>query len=87
MRVVIDSSAWIAGIGSRKGFASQVIYYCYKSDKIEIFISSNILNEVQNNLIKKLKFQEKLAQKSGQIIRNLCDFEISISPKEEKGNN
>jgi len=31
MKLVIDSSVWIAGIGSSKGYASEVIFTSYKS--------------------------------------------------------
>lgn len=84
MKIVFDSSVWIAGIGSQKGFASESIYKCYANVEIEIFISSAILDEVTNNLEKKLKFSQDLAQKSRKIIRGLCDLELQINFLDEK---
>jgi len=76
MKIVIDSSVWIAGIGSRKGCASEIIFKSYKNAEIEIYISSQILAEVKKNLIEKLKFDAILANRAQKIVRNLCDYEI-----------
>src|SRR3990167_4779948 len=84
MKIVFDSSVWIAGIGSQTGFASEAIYNCYKNEKIEIFISERIMDEVEINLEKKLKFDKNLARNARRIIRNLCDFAIEIKSTEEK---
>jgi putative PIN family toxin of toxin-antitoxin system len=84
MKVVFDSSVWIAGIGSQTGFASDSIYSCCKSEKIEIFISSQILDEVEINLEKKLKFERTQARDARRVIENLCDFAIVIKLTEEK---
>lgn len=82
MKIIIDSSVWIAGIGSTKGYASEVIFKSYKSSKVEIFISNQILYEVLKNLIQKLKFDESSAHKARIIIGNLCDYEIGIGLSE-----
>jgi len=83
MKIVIDSSVWIAGIGSKTGYANQIIDASYKNVDIEIYISSHILDEVALNLEKKLKFDRSLAIHARQIVKNLCDFEIDINAKEE----
>lgn len=82
MRVVFDSSVWIAAVGSSKGYASQTTYESYLSSKIEIFISPIILDEISENLEKKFHFENELAQKYAQEARNLCNWEINISPQE-----
>jgi len=83
MKIVIDSSVWIAGIGSRTGFASEIIFKSYKNAETEIFISTQILDEIMLNLEKKLRFDRALSQRARRTIRNLCDFEIEISSQEE----
>lgn len=83
MRIVIDSSVWIAGIGSRTGFASEVISKSYKNIEIEIFISEKILDEIEINLIKKLKSEDLLAKRTRDTVRNLGDFEVEINSQEE----
>lgn len=80
--IVIDSSVWIAGIGSSKGFASDVIFKSYKNSEIEIFVSDQILDEISRNLIEKLKFDEDMAFKAKITVKNLCDYEIGISGKD-----
>lgn len=84
MKIVIDSSVWIAGIGSRTGFASEVIFKSYKNADIEIVISSKIMVETKRNLIGKLKFDDNLAEETERIINNLCDYKIEISAQEEQ---
>lgn len=84
MKIVIDSSVWIAGIGSKTGYASEVIYKCFTSTEIEIVISEQILAEVSSNLCKKLKFENNLANEAATIIKNLCDYSLTTSPAEEK---
>ncbi len=84
MKIVIDSSVWIAGIGSRTGFASQIIFKSYKSSQIEIFISNKILDEISINLEKKLKFDTSTSHRARQTVRNLCDFEVEVSSRDEK---
>lgn len=84
MKIVIDSSVWIAGIGSSKGYASEVIFKSYKSSSVEIYISNQILDEVATNLVQKLHFDENLAHRARTVIGNLCDWEIDISPTETK---
>ena len=84
MKIVIDSSVWIAGIGSRKGYASEIIFKSYKSSQIEIFISSKILEEITHNLERKLKFDHLSALRASKTVGNLCDFEMEISTEEEK---
>ncbi len=82
MKIIIDSSVWIAGIGSSRGYASEVIYSSYKKPSVEIFISDQILDEVTVNLVQKLRFDENLARKARMIIGNLCDWEVGIGPHE-----
>jgi len=84
MKVVIDSSVWIAGIGSKTGYASQAIYECFTSTDIELVISEQILEEVSSNLQKKLKFEINLAAEAVAIIKNLCDFSVSTTPAQVK---
>ena len=84
MKVVVDSSVWIAGVGSSKGFASQTIYCCFNSGDIEVVISTQILVEVAKNLQKKLKFDPPIADQAQKIIRGLCDFELEISPQDQR---
>lgn len=85
MRVVLDSSVWLAGIGSQKGFASETIYLCHTRGNIELFISDYILEEIQRNLIKKLDFNRNDASEAIKIIENLCSFKISpVSSEIEK---
>lgn len=84
MKIVIDSSVWIAGIGSKTGYASQAIYRCFTDSNIELIISDQILAEVLLNLQKKLKFDSKTASEATAIIKNLCDFSITITNTEEK---
>jgi len=84
MKIVIDSSVWIAAIGSQKGFASQIIFESCKKAEIEIFISNQILDEVALNLEKKLKFDKTLAQRARIVVKNLCDLEMEITPDEEE---
>lgn len=83
MRIVIDSSVWLAGIGSKTGFASDVILESYKKTDTEIYISSKILAEVKRNLIGKFKFDDNLAEESVRIIQNLCDSKLEISTRDE----
>ena len=82
MRVVIDSSVWIAGIGSSKGYASEVIFKSYKSSSVEIHISHKNLDEITKNLIQKLRFDENLAHRARNAIRDLCDYEIELGSAE-----
>lgn len=82
MKIVIDGSVWIAGIGSSSGCASQIIAMSYKSLGIEILITKHILDEVALNLEKKLKFDRTEAFLARQIIRNICDYEICITSDE-----
>lgn len=84
MKIIIDSSVWIAAIGSKKGYASEVVLKSYKNSQIEILISNKILDEVSRNLSKKLNFKTSLAWQAGKTIRNLCDFEVEIFQDEEK---
>lgn len=84
MKIIIDSSVWIAGIGSSKGFASEIIFKSYKNPEIEIFISGEILDEITRNLITKLKFDENFANRARRIVRNLCDYEVDVSLKDKK---
>lgn len=84
MRIVIDSSVWIAGIGSRTGFSSDVILKSYKNHDTEIYISSKILAEVKRNLIEKFKFDDNLTEEAEQIIQNLCDYKIETTDREEQ---
>lgn len=84
MKIVIDSSVWIAGIGSKTGYASQTIYECFTSANIELVISGQILQEVSSNLQKKLKFDNETAGEAITIIKNLCDFNIATTPAEER---
>lgn len=84
IKVVIDSSVWIAGIGSRAGFASEAILKSYKNPNIEIFISSEIITEIKRNLIKKFKFEDFLAEKAETVIKNLCDGNIAVFLNEER---
>jgi len=84
MKIVIDSSVWIAGIGSKTGYASQAVYQCFTSADIELVISDQILDEVSSNLRKKLKFDDKTADEAAIIIKNLCNFNIATTPAEEK---
>lgn len=79
MKIVIDSSVWLAGIGSQTGFASEIIFKSYKSSQIEIFTSGKILEEIVKNLEEKLKFDKTLSQKARIIVKNLCDFEMEIT--------
>ncbi|MBM2821091.1 MAG: hypothetical protein HW405_851 [Candidatus Berkelbacteria bacterium] len=84
MKIVIDSSVWIAGIGSRKGFSSEAIFKSYKNNEIEIFISNQILEEIYSNLEKKLKFDSLSALRAQKTVRNLCDYEAEITEREIK---
>ena len=84
MKIVVDSSVWIAGIGSSKGFASEVIFKSYKNPETEIFISDQILDEITKNLIEKIKFNENSAFRARVAVRNLCDYGIGISSKDTK---
>lgn len=87
MKIVIDSSVWIAGIGSRRGFASETILKSYthgKNAEIEIFISNQILEEITSNLEKKLKFDNLSALRAQKTIKNLCDYEAEITESEVK---
>ena len=84
MKIVIDSSAWIAGIGSRKGFSSEIIFKSYKNNEIEIFVSNQILEEISRNLEKKLKFDNLSALRAAKTVRNLCDFEVEIGLDDER---
>jgi len=83
MKIVIDSSVWIAGIGSKTGYASQTIYRCFTDSNIELIISDQILAEVSSNLQKKLKFNSKTAGEATAIIKNLCDFNVATTSTEE----
>jgi uncharacterized protein len=84
MKIVIDSSVWIAGIGSRKGFSSEIIFKSYKNNEVEIFISNQILEEISRNLAKKLKFDNLSVLRTANAIRNLCDYAVEISLNDEK---
>jgi putative PIN family toxin of toxin-antitoxin system len=84
MKIVIDSSVWIAGIGSRKGFSSEIIFKSYKNNEIEIFISNQILEEISNNLEKKLNFDNPSALRAQKTVRNLCDYEAEVTEQEIK---
>ncbi|HLB31973.1 MAG TPA: putative toxin-antitoxin system toxin component, PIN family [Patescibacteria group bacterium] len=82
MKLVIDSSVWIAGIGSSKGYASEVILKSYKSSDAEIYISSQILSEITKNLIQKLRFDDNFTHRARNVIRDLCDYEIELGSAE-----
>jgi len=84
MKIVIDSSVWIAGIGSNKGYASKIIDISYKIPDVEIFITNKILDEIALNLEKKFKFDRTLAINTRRIIKSLCDFEIDVDTKEKQ---
>ena len=84
MKVVFDSSVWIAAIGSQTGFASVSINRSFTAENVEIFISAQILDEI-TNLQKKLDFQPQLAFNARRVVRDICDFEIGLSGKDLKG--
>lgn len=78
MRVILDSSVWLAGIGSKTGYASEVIDFCYRQDYIELFTSPHILDEVQTNLEKKFDFESRRARWAIKALEGLCAFKVKI---------
>ena len=80
MKVVLDTNVIIASFASR-GLCHSVFELCL--DRFEIIISSFLIDEIETNLLKKLKLP-------GQLIKNITEFlsenatliEIDKSPED-----
>jgi hypothetical protein len=71
MRVVLDSNILVAAFATQ-GLCQAVFELCL--EKHQIIISNELLKEVRDNLIKKLKLPERLAFERIQFLRDVSEL-------------
>ena len=72
MRIVIDTNIYLSGLIFPKSFPGQVLKMA-RTQKIEVYCSNFILDEIKKNLIIKFHYSEDMAEKfiSGHFSRHL----------------
>lgn len=78
MKIVIDSSVWIAAAGSDRGYARQIIDTAINRKSIYIVITYHILDEITINLEKKLTLSRFEAFNVRAVIKNSCNYDMDV---------
>ncbi len=67
MKVILDANVFIAAFAAR-GLCKEIFEICLNNN--ELFISKKLLNEVEKNLIKKIKLPQKITDDIISLISN-----------------
>ncbi len=78
MKIILDSNVYIAAFLSN-GLASDILEFGFKK-QVNIYTSSEILDEVRTRLINKLKLEEKFVN---EFIKQVCKSLNVVVPRQK----